>query len=88
MKRIKANITVDKELWEEFRRYSTALNMDTARLLEDAIKDVMVYNELDDLIGRDVEKVDEQVDFEPIRAMGSVSELVRLGRDGRRDSIP
>ena len=77
------SISIDKELWLELKKISALLNTDMSKILEGSMRDLVIYEEIDELIRMD----EANIDFEPIKAKGLVSDLVRVERDEREDSI-
>ncbi len=84
----KTSIYVDRELWMKFKRYAYRRGMDMSNLLEDIIRDELVEEALDNILLELAGLEDYEVDFEPVKPReGLVSELVRVARDERADSV-
>jgi len=86
MTRKKTSIYVDKEVWEEFKRYAVAKGADVSSLLEEIIKEELL-SYFDDALSSIAGPEDYQINFEPIEPRGAVSILIREMRDERACSL-
>ncbi|MCE4599242.1 MAG: hypothetical protein F7C81_03490 [Desulfurococcales archaeon] len=88
MVKVKTSIYVDKELWEKFKMYALKRGMEVSRLLEDMMRDEMIEDALDNILLDLAGSEDYEIDFEPVKPReGLVSELVRVMRDERANSV-
>ncbi len=78
--RVKTSIYVDRKLWEKLKAYARSKNMEISRLLEELIREEL-DSEIADILSELVDERFAELDFEPVRAKGSVSSLVREIRD-------
>jgi len=86
--KVKTSIYVDKELWERFKRYAVERGMEASSLLEDMVRDEMIGETLDTVLLNMAGSENYEIDFEPVKPKGGlVSELIRVMRDERADSI-
>ncbi len=84
MAKVKTSIYVDKELWEKFKLHATRRRIEVSSLLEELIQDEVAEALLDkSYLGEE----DNTLDFEPVEAKDSISDLVRLARDDRANRI-
>ncbi|MEM0053479.1 MAG: hypothetical protein QXL89_04780 [Nitrososphaeria archaeon] len=88
MSRVKTSIYIDKELWEKFKVQASKNGVELTELLEELIQDSLI----DSFLNKVVEEVggieDYEIKFEPVEPKGgSVSELIRVIRDERRNSL-
>lgn len=88
MVRKKTSAYIDEELWTKFKLYASKRAEDVSRVLEEAIKDEMVEEELESAIMELVNVESYELDFEPVEPKeGTVSQLIRVMRDERADSL-
>ncbi len=87
MVRRKTSIYVDRELWERFKLHALRRGLDVSVLLEDVMRDAMVDEVLDSALSELAGTENYELDFEPVRPEGVVSELVRVVRDERSGGI-
>ena len=88
MTKIKTSIDVDKNLWEEFKKIALKRGVEPSKLLEELIREELIERSLEEFIRELSIEDDYEVDFEPIRPRnGLVSDLVRMMRDERRNSL-
>jgi len=80
--RVKTSIYIDRELWEKLKAYARSRNMEVSRLLEELVKENL-DSEIVDILGELVGEGFVELDFEPVKAKGLVSGLVREIRDER-----
>jgi hypothetical protein len=84
----KTSIYIDRGLWERFREYALKRNVEISRMLEDIIREEIIEDILSDVLLDLAGYEDYVVDFEPIKPReGSVSDLIRVMRDERVDSV-
>ena len=84
MARIRTSIYVDKELWEKFKLYAARRGIKLSNLLEELIQDEVVEALLDNSY---LDMDDDMLDFEPVVAKDSISDLLRLARGYKVSSI-
>ncbi len=88
MVKVKTSIYVDKDLWEKFKKHALRKGVEVSSLLEDLIEEEMVEETLDKVILELAGSEDYELDFEPAKPMkGTISELVRLMRNGRNSLL-
>ena len=88
MVKVKTSIYVDKELWEKIKMYALKRDMEISGLLEDVVRYEMIEDALDDILLDSASSEDYDIDFEPVKPReGLVSELVRVMRDERANSV-
>lgn len=85
--RKKTSVYVDEDLWARFRLYALRRGLDLSSALEEAIRDEMVDVELEEAISELVDFEDLEIDFEPVKPKGFVSDLVRVMRDERENRL-
>ena len=83
MVKVKTSIYVDKEVWEKFKMYAAREGIEISSLLEEILMNEVVDSFLDKALLDAAGSEDYVLDFEPVKAKGSVSELVRAVRDER-----
>ena len=88
MIKVKTSIYIDKELWEKFKKYALRRGKEVSKLLEEIIEEEMIEETLSNILLELVDFESYEIDFEPIRPKkGLVSELIRVMRDERANSI-
>jgi hypothetical protein len=86
--KVKTSIYVDKELWEKFKSHASKNGIEITQMLEEFIRDELVEDLLDQMTADMKSPRDYEIDFEPVESVdGLVSELVRVMRDERNNSI-
>lgn len=86
MGKIKTSIYIDAELWWKLKKYAAEEKKDLSKLLEEIISEELLLG-VEDSLREMIREFEEKIEFEPVIAKGSVSELVRAMRDEREDSI-
>ena len=86
MGKIKTSIYIDAELWWELKKDAAEEKKDLSKLLEEIISEELLLG-VEDSLREMIREFEEKIEFEPVVAKGSVSELVRAIRDEREDSI-
>ena len=83
--RVRASVYVDRDLWERFRRYALRRGVSVSGFLEEVIAEGLVEDFLGEVLSELAGAGGFEGGFEPVEVEGggSVSELVRLERDGR-----
>ncbi len=84
--RVKTSIYIDRKLWERLKDHARSRGMEISRVLEDLIREEL-DNEVADVLGVLMDEEIIELDFEPVRAGGTVSSLVREIRDERSSSL-
>lgn len=87
MPRGKTSIYIDKELWDRFKRYVASKGLEVSKYLESLIREALISDFIDEALRSMNLSEDYEIDFEPIEPAESVSELVRVIRDERRDNL-
>ena len=88
MVKVKTSIYIERTLWELFKRHAARRGIEVSKLLEELIKDEIVEYSLDDVLLELAGSKDYELDFKPIKPKeGTVSELVRVMRNERADSL-
>ena len=87
MVKVKTSIYVDKEVWEKFKMYAARKGVEISSLLEEIIMDEVVDPLLNKALLEAAGSEDYVLDFEPVEAKGTVSELVRVMRDERAKDL-
>jgi len=85
-KKVKTSIYVDRDLWEQLKRHAMKRGVDVSSLIEEMIEEISDET-LDRWLSELIDHEDYVLDFEPIKARGIVSSLVREMRDDRRDRL-
>ncbi|MEM2374576.1 MAG: CopG family transcriptional regulator [Thermoproteota archaeon] len=89
MVKIKTSIYVDNNVWEKFKSTASKSGQEASQMLEEVMRSEVVEDFLEQALEGVEEYEDLEIDFEPVRPEGGpVSELVRVMRDERSDSIP
>jgi len=86
MGKIKTSIYIDAELWWKLKKAAAEEKKDLSKLLEEIISEELLLG-VEDSLREMIREFEEKIEFEPVVAKGSVSELVRAIRDEREDSI-
>ncbi len=87
MVKVKTSIYIDKEVWEKFKMYAAREGVEISSLLEEIIMNEVVDPFLDKALLEAAGSEDYVLDFEPVEAKGTVSELVRAVRDERAKDL-
>ncbi|RLG74610.1 MAG: CopG family transcriptional regulator [Thermoprotei archaeon] len=87
MVKVKTSIYVDKEIWEMFKKYAVRKGVEISSLLEEIMRDEIIDLFLDKALLEAAGSEDYVLDFEPVKAKGVVSELVRVMRDERANRL-
>ncbi len=78
----KTSIYIDGALWRRFKRYSSGRGKEMTSLMGEMIEEEMLEDSLDKQLDRIAREESIELDFEPVEPKtGSVSELIRSGRD-------
>ncbi len=85
-RRVKTSIYIDGELWERLKERARSRSVEISRYLEDLIREEL-DSEIVDALGELIDEEVIELDFEPVRAGGTVSDLVREMRDERGSSL-
>ena len=88
MVKTKTSIYLDRELWEKFKTYALKKGVEVTKILEEVIREEMT----EDFIGQALAEAGSleicEIEFEPVKPEGGlVSELVRVMRDERGNSV-
>ncbi|EHR78084.1 hypothetical protein OCC_04480 [Thermococcus litoralis DSM 5473] len=86
MGKIKTSIYIDDELWWELKKDAAEEKKDLSKLLEEIISEGLLLD-IESALEKMLEKFEKKIEFEPVPARGSISELVRRMRDEREDSL-
>ena len=88
MVRFKTSIYIDRRLWKRFKEYAARRSMKVSKLLEELINNEIIDYMLNDFLLELAGSEGYELDFEPIEPKeGSISELIRVMRDERRNNI-
>ncbi len=87
MVKVKTSIYIDKEVWEKFKMYAAREGVEISSLLEEIIMNEVMDPFLDKALLEAAGSEDYVLDFEPVEAKGTVSELVRAVRDERAKDL-
>ncbi len=83
---VKTSISIDKKIWMELKNLALERGKDVSSILKDAIE-----NELNSNLDKSLTKYSIQgtsdLDFEPIKPKGKISDLIRSMRDDRESRI-
>ena len=83
---VKTSISIDKKIWMELKNLALERGKDISSILKDAIE-----NELNSNLDKSLMKYSIQgtsdLDFEPIKPKGKISDLIRNMRDDRESRI-
>lgn len=86
--RSKTSIYVDKDLWQRFKQHTVRSGLQVSKALESLMEEEMVDGVLDRAFSQAIGGESYELDFEPIEPReATVSELVRVMRDDRTDSL-
>ena len=84
--KVKTSISIDKQIWMALKNFALQRGKDISFILEDAIENELFLN-LDKSLMKYSKYGKSELDFEPIKPKGKVSELVRSMRDDRESRI-
>ena len=84
--KVKTSISIDKEIWMELKNIALQRGKDISFILRDAIENELYLN-LDKSLMKYSKYGKSELDFEPIKPKGKVSDLVRSMRDDRESRI-
>ena len=84
--KVKTSISIDKQIWMELKNFALQRGKDVSFILEDAIENELFLN-LDKSLMKYSKYGKSELDFEPIKPKGKVSELVRSLRDDKKSRI-
>ncbi|WFO74886.1 hypothetical protein J4526_07390 [Desulfurococcaceae archaeon MEX13E-LK6-19] len=88
MVKVKTSIYIDKDLWEKFKKYALRRGIEVSSLLEDLIRNNIVDELLDKTLQELAGNENYEIGFEPVEPKkGTVSDLVRVMRDERANSL-
>jgi hypothetical protein len=84
--KVKTSISIDKEIWMELKNLALQRGKDISFILKDAIENELYLN-LDKSLKKYSKYGKSELDFEPIKSNGTVSDLTRSMRDDRESRI-
>ena len=84
--KVKTSISIDNEIWMELKNLALQRGKDISSILKDAIENEL-YLDLDKSLMKYSRYGKSDLDFEPIKPNGKISDLVRSMRDGRESRI-
>ncbi len=84
--KVKTSISIDKQIWMELKNFALQRGKDISFILEDAIENELYLN-LDKSLMKYSRYGKSELDFEPIKPKGKISDLVRSMRDDRESRI-
>lgn len=84
--KIKTSISIDKELWIELKNLASKQGKDVSSTLEDAIENELISG-LDQSLAKYSIVKTSNLDFEPVKPKGKISDLVRSMRDDRESGL-
>ena len=86
MTKVKTSIYIDKDLWNNFKKYASKNGVEVSKMLEELIKDSLIEIELNKAFAEISESY--EIDFEPLKPKeGPISDLIRVMRNERANSI-
>ncbi|BFH72187.1 hypothetical protein SJAV_01310 [Sulfurisphaera javensis] len=84
MVKVKISIYIDKDVWERFKKYASSKGTSASRLLEEILSEALN----DDIILSEFEPTeDNEINFQPIKSIKLVSDLVKEMRYEREKSL-
>ena len=84
--KVKTSISIDKQIWMELKNLALQRGKDISFILNDAIENELYLN-LDKSLMKYSKYGKSDLDFEPIKPNGKISDLVRSMRDDRESRI-
>ncbi len=84
--KVKTSISIDKQIWVELKNLALQRGMDISSVLKEAIENELYLN-LDEYLMKYSKYSKADLDFEPIKSKGNVSDLIRSMRDDRKNRI-
>ena len=84
--KVKTSISIDNEIWMELKNLALQRGKDISSILKDAIENEL-YLDLDKSLMKYSKYSKSDLDFEPIKPNGKISDLVRSMRDDRESRI-
>lgn len=86
MGKVKTSIFVDGDLWREFKKYVSSRDRELSEVLEELIREELMVD-LESAVKELAGRIEIKIDFEPIKAKATISELVREMRNERDGSL-
>ena len=84
--KVKTSTSIDNEIWMELKNLALQRGKDISSILKDAIENEL-YLDLDKSLMKYSRYGKSDLDFEPIKPNGKISDLVRSMRDDRESRI-
>ncbi len=84
--KVKTSISIDKQIWVELKNLALQRGMDISSVLKETIENELYLN-LDEYLMKYSKYSKADLDFEPIKSKGNVSDLIRSMRDDRKNRI-
>ncbi|MGC8506505.1 MAG: hypothetical protein ACP5NK_07365 [Thermoplasmata archaeon] len=84
--KVKTSISMDKQIWMELKSLALQRGKDVSSILKDAIENELYLN-LDKSLMKYSKYGRSDLDFEPVKPKGKVSDLIRSMRDDRESRI-
>ncbi|MEM2008694.1 MAG: hypothetical protein QXK50_05905 [Ignisphaera sp.] len=86
MGKVKTSIYVDEDLWKEFKKIASSRDQELSEALEGLLREELMVD-LEAVIRELVNELDTELNFKPVKAKASVSELVREMRNERESCL-
>ena len=84
--KVKASMSIDEEIWMELKNLALQRGKDISSILKDAIENELCLD-LDKFLMKYSKYGKSDLDFEPIKPNGKISDLMRSMRDDRENRI-
>ncbi len=84
--KVKTSISMDKQIWMELKNFALQQGKDISSILKEAIENE-IYLNLDEYLMKYSKYSKDDLDFEPIKSKGNVSDLIRSMRDDRKNRV-
>lgn len=87
MGKVKTSVSIDEDLWKEFKRLVSSRDRELSEVLEELIREELLVD-LEAVLKELAGELETELDFKPIKSRAPVSVLVREMRNEREDSLP
>ncbi|MEM3984338.1 MAG: hypothetical protein QW630_07455, partial [Sulfolobales archaeon] len=77
---------VDEDLWKKFKNIASSRDQELSEALEELLREELMVD-LEAVVRELVDELDTELNFKPVKAKASVSELVREMLDERESSL-
>ncbi|MEM4224869.1 MAG: hypothetical protein QXX93_02795 [Desulfurococcaceae archaeon] len=86
MSKIETCIYINEDLWKEFEKIASSRDQELSEALEGLLREELIVD-LEAAVRELVDELDTELNFKPVKAKASVSELVREIRYERENRL-